>query len=408
MEYYPTIKRNEIGSFVETWMDLETVIQSEISCPGVCLPGKQDVFLGVYLLNQYLETHCFPSVFPIMIQRSMRFEKVFENAIDPGAVADILETWEELAYYEENTRDFLFPVPRLTPSYPGLCREVLMKTVEGFPGIAPKIEFSTRTAIRERVFLHRHRFLEERCESRRPLSTSNGPKFPLSSIKMKPRESNLDRLPQGMQSRPPSPYFTRRFFQDQPAQLNLGDSFKIPGESKPPFVVDSAKPFGENSSEHHSQKSRRKSDFSNFPFPVRRASSLDSLAANVKVIKEPDERIVLRNESPLSLDSSKFGKPSASYSHQGDADFHWETSFATSQHSRTPSPLLDQPLLRERFHPGSQSMWKKIHERVCSRLTSHRSQQHLNKEDSISEVKNILERPNYPLKKYPVHKQRYF
>nr|XP_030732963.1 spermatogenesis associated 6-like protein isoform X3 [Globicephala melas] len=346
-----------------------------------------------------------------MIQRSMRFEKVFENAVDPGAVAHILETWEELAYYEENTRDFLFPVPRLTPSYPGLCREVLMKTVEGFPGIAPKIEFSTRTAIRERVFLHRHRFLEERCESRRPLSTSNGPKFPLSSIKMKPRESNLDRLPQGMQSRPPSPYFTRRFFQDQPAQLNLGDSFKIPGESKPPFVVrhvDSAKPFGENSSEHHSQKSRRKSDFSNFPFPVRRASSLDSLAANVKVIKEPDERIVLRNESPLSLDSSKFGKPSASYSHQGDADFHWETSFATSQHSRTPSPLLDQPLLRERFHPASQSMWKKIHERVCSRLTSHRSQQHLNKEDSISEVKNILERPNYPLKKYPVHKQRYF
>lgn len=54
---------------------------------------------------------------------------------------------------------------------------------------------------------------------------------------MKPRESNLDRLPQGMQSRPPSPYFTRRSFQDQPAQLNLGDSFKIPGESKPPFVV---------------------------------------------------------------------------------------------------------------------------------------------------------------------------
>ncbi|XP_036712308.1 spermatogenesis associated 6-like protein isoform X5 [Balaenoptera musculus] len=329
-------------------MPLEVVVELQIraiSCPGVCLPGKQDVFLGVYLLNQYLETQCFPSVFPIMIQRSMRFEKVFENAIDPGAVADILESfltrfeliqlvppaWEELAYYEENTRDFLFPEPRLTPSQPGMCREVLMKTVEGFPGIAPKIEFSTRTAIRERVFLHRNRFL-----------------------------------------------------------------------------VDSAKPFGENSSEHHSQKSRRKSDFSNFPFPVRRASSLDSLAANVKVIKEPDERIVLRNESPSSLDSNKFGKPSASYSNQGDADFHRETSFGTSQHSRYPCPLLDQTLLRERFHPGSQSMWKKIHERVCSRLMSHRSQQHLNKEDSISEVKNILERPSYPVKKYPVHEQRYF
>ena len=29
MEYYSAIKRNEIESFVETWMDLETVIQSE-------------------------------------------------------------------------------------------------------------------------------------------------------------------------------------------------------------------------------------------------------------------------------------------------------------------------------------------------------------------------------------------
>ena len=30
-EYYSAIKRNEIGSFVEMWMDLQTVIQSEVS-----------------------------------------------------------------------------------------------------------------------------------------------------------------------------------------------------------------------------------------------------------------------------------------------------------------------------------------------------------------------------------------
>ena len=30
MEYYSVIKRKEIGSFVETWMDLEPVIQSEV------------------------------------------------------------------------------------------------------------------------------------------------------------------------------------------------------------------------------------------------------------------------------------------------------------------------------------------------------------------------------------------
>ena len=31
MEYYSTIKKNEIMSFAATWMDLETVIQSEVS-----------------------------------------------------------------------------------------------------------------------------------------------------------------------------------------------------------------------------------------------------------------------------------------------------------------------------------------------------------------------------------------
>ena len=31
MEYYSAIKRNEIGSLVEMWMGLESVIQSEVS-----------------------------------------------------------------------------------------------------------------------------------------------------------------------------------------------------------------------------------------------------------------------------------------------------------------------------------------------------------------------------------------
>ena len=31
MEYYSAIKRNEIEVFVVRWMDLETVIQSEVS-----------------------------------------------------------------------------------------------------------------------------------------------------------------------------------------------------------------------------------------------------------------------------------------------------------------------------------------------------------------------------------------
>ena len=37
MEYFSTIKRNEIGSFVETWMNLETAIQSEVSKTNIIL-----------------------------------------------------------------------------------------------------------------------------------------------------------------------------------------------------------------------------------------------------------------------------------------------------------------------------------------------------------------------------------
>ncbi|KAM5298362.1 spermatogenesis associated 6-like protein [Ctenodactylus gundi] len=393
-------------------MPLEVVVELQIravSCPGVFLPHKQDVYLGVYLLSQYVETDCFPSMFPVVIQQNLRFGKVFENAVDPGAVADLLESfltrfeliqlvspvWEELAYYEENTRDFLFPEPKLTPSYPGIDREVLMKTAIDFPGIAPKLEFSTRTAIRECVFLHRNRFLEERSRSQRPLRASHGPIVHLSNIKMKWKESN--------RPRPPSPHSTRHAFPHQPTQLTLGNNFKPSGKRKPPFVVrhvDSAHPFGENNSENYLWKSRRKSKFSSFPFPMRRASSLDSLAANVKVIKEPDEQIILRNESPS--DFSQFGKPMPQI--QGDTDFLEKPPFATAQQFSPPSPL-DQLLLQERCCPSSQPTRRKIHGRVSSLLTSHRAQSHP-KEDSNSEVTYTLERPTYPLKKYPFYKER--
>ena len=44
MESYSAIKRNEIGSFVETWIDLETVIQSE-----VCQKEKRISYINAYV-----------------------------------------------------------------------------------------------------------------------------------------------------------------------------------------------------------------------------------------------------------------------------------------------------------------------------------------------------------------------
>ncbi|GCC16635.1 hypothetical protein chiPu_0017298 [Chiloscyllium punctatum] len=74
--------------------------------------------------------------------------------MNPGDVADILETdttkfeliqltppvGETLAVYEQNTREFLYPGRKLTPSYPGMDRELLMKRSVDFPVKPDKIE----------------------------------------------------------------------------------------------------------------------------------------------------------------------------------------------------------------------------------------------------------------------------
>ena len=47
MEYYSAIKRNDVGSFVEVWMDLETVIQSEVKSER----EKQIPYANTYIWN---------------------------------------------------------------------------------------------------------------------------------------------------------------------------------------------------------------------------------------------------------------------------------------------------------------------------------------------------------------------
>ena len=47
MEYFSAIKRNEIGLFVVRWMDLESVIQSEVKSERV----KQILYANTYIWN---------------------------------------------------------------------------------------------------------------------------------------------------------------------------------------------------------------------------------------------------------------------------------------------------------------------------------------------------------------------
>ena len=49
MEYYSTIKRNKIGSFIEAWMDLECVMQSEVSQKEV---NKCHILMHIYVESE--------------------------------------------------------------------------------------------------------------------------------------------------------------------------------------------------------------------------------------------------------------------------------------------------------------------------------------------------------------------
>ncbi|XP_068946889.1 spermatogenesis associated 6-like protein [Petaurus breviceps papuanus] len=413
-------------------MPLEVVVELHIraiTCPGVFLPEKKELVLSVCILDQYRETKCFPALFPLMIYEDMRFDKVFLNALDPAAVAELLETYmirfeliqlippegTLLAYYEENTRDFLFPEPRLTPLYPGVDREVLMKTPLGFPGISPKIEFSTRTAIKE-LTCPLKRFFEERLRQLRPASASCF-KRALSPHLQNLRavtENTCEKLSKSLRSRSPSPHMTRRLCQEErPVRPNPGSrGFKPPSEIKPPFVVrhvDSSKPFGEQIPlKPHTQKSRKKANLTCFDFPLKRASSLDSIAADMKILRDQEEWRARRREL-LSPYSDRFGNILSSHGNQGDSNFLHTPSFAVHHH-RSPSPHLNC-LHQHRLCCSPHFDWEKIHERVRDLLTSRKARQRLYLGVTDSEVDEILGRRTPYLRCSPLHEpfeHRYF
>ncbi|NXU38121.1 SPAT6 protein, partial [Drymodes brunneopygia] len=112
-----------------------------ITCPGVVLKDKEELYLSVFVLGQCKKSECVPAVFPVFFHDRLVFEKAFPNIVDPGDLVKLLEfdtavleliqlippVGKVLATYEENTRDFLFPDPKLTRGRRGLEREILMK-----------------------------------------------------------------------------------------------------------------------------------------------------------------------------------------------------------------------------------------------------------------------------------------
>ncbi|KAM9836762.1 spermatogenesis associated 6-like protein [Aulostomus maculatus] len=134
-----------------------------VSCPGVHLASREDLYLSVCFMGQYRQSERLPAVFPLLLHEKMTFEKIFRHAVDPGDIAVLLEhetvrtelvqlappVGDALACFEEDARRFLFPEPKLVPTFSGVDREVLMTRAPYFPGIAPRLEFSTKTTIIE-------------------------------------------------------------------------------------------------------------------------------------------------------------------------------------------------------------------------------------------------------------------
>ena len=90
--------------------------------------------------------------------------KIFPNCVDPGKLAETMSTQvvyirlmqetalgdQILAQHCENAREFLFPTPKLSPSYPGIDREIVLERTNHYNGLLePKIEFSSKTTIKE-------------------------------------------------------------------------------------------------------------------------------------------------------------------------------------------------------------------------------------------------------------------
>ncbi|XP_017282501.1 spermatogenesis associated 6-like protein [Kryptolebias marmoratus] len=360
-----------------------------VSCPGVRLPTKDDVYLSMCFMGQYSQSECLPAVFPLLVHEKMTFEKIFRYAVDPGDIAVMLEyetvrielvqlippAGDILACFEEDARSFLFPEPKLVPPLSGVDREVLMSKAPHFPGIAPRLEFSTKTSITEcspdaeiniypntpmRPAIRRSR----RCSSRPPSQkkppqthggrmnrgrpgTAEDPSFRSRSLSPLRHENvqNLSRLSLDSAASCPTHWETRT---------------SLPVLASPPGAARSASP--RRSAVPASPLTRSTSSVRHSPAPRRKALSHGLVGGTFE-------------------DGSSFLEelPSWSDYHHGPVSSELRQSYREhARHSRSKSI--------------SHTAWEEVHERVRGLLTTPKAVRRLIHGATDSEVKDVLAR----------------
>ncbi|KAM9008857.1 spermatogenesis-associated protein 6 isoform 4-T5 [Ara ararauna] len=364
-----------------------------ITCPGVLLKDKEELYLSVSVLGQHKKTQCVPAAFPLIFQEKLVFEKTFADIVDPGDLVELLEPGNVLATYEENTRDFLFPDPKLTRGHHGFDREILMKRSSSFTGIAPKLRFSTSSLITESLLssgrshiqddlnLVHHSTPNGKLQTKLPKKNTLSPEKNRHSLATKSYEQPTI----ASKSRSPSPYTKRRMCElsqdarQRLAHLKLGPYEFRRDTDKPPFVVRRVEQPSPGAKLHiccHTRESAaeawNKVDHDSSLLGSYRLRKAKAKSPHGKYFGSSD----VCNEDVISTPGNRWSHSAGSLEHSA--------SPALQKHSL--SSVLNRSSLRERFSSGwpLPTNGEEIHTRVKNILRTHRARQRLIFDESNS------------------------
>ncbi|XP_026871393.1 spermatogenesis associated 6-like protein [Electrophorus electricus] len=343
-----------------------------ITCPGVHLPAKDDIYLSLRLMSQYKKSECLPAVFPLLLRMKMRFEKIFKYAIDPAAVAEILQcetvkveliqlippAGYVLASYEEDARSFLFPEPKLIPSFSGGGREVLMTRDPSFPGISPRLEFSTRTTISE-------------CSERDT--------FQSAPVRVMTRKSAKKPRSQGHSCHHSSASWRHE------GLWSTGREREVPSSrSLSPFLSAGSNKINSSPQTHRQRKDSWSRDTSHCSpgrsSRIRSPSPHDSTVESGNIRRSHSSPLVPNDGSSSDTDDHLYSSEDLG---QRTSLLGCERSSNTAKHSNMTSPKTNSPL------SCATNAWEEVQERVQSLLTSPNAVHRLAygaTEDEIDEV----------------------